>query len=87
MAVAFSSGTEGLFGKVRRNSIQRISTFVLENADLSGMAPYGGVRFELSSWSRLAKFPPTVAGKIGYRPRYRPRSARILPADRPPTAR
>ena len=25
----------------------------------------GRVRFELGSWSRLAKFPPTVARKIG----------------------
>ena len=25
----------------------------------------GGVRFKLGSWSRLAKFPATVAGKIG----------------------
>ena len=24
------------------------------------------IRFELGSWSRLAKFPPTVAGEIGF---------------------
>ena len=27
---------------------------------------FGRVRFELGSWSRLAKFPPTVAGEIGF---------------------
>ena len=29
-------------------------------------AAAGRVCFELGSWSRLAKFPPTVAGEIGF---------------------
>ena len=29
-------------------------------------SPHGRVRFELGYWSRLAKFPPTLAGQIGF---------------------
>ena len=41
-------------------------TRTLFRANTGGTYPaHGGVRFELGSWSRLAKFLPTVAGKIG----------------------
>ena len=50
-------------------SMRAFKSFCPKVVDLrvmGGINPLGGVRFELGSWSRLAKFPPTVAGEIGF---------------------